>query len=140
MKTEYFKKIIFYSLGLALFLFGLPGCAQSQPKSPKEVSITWSEIEQGVGLEVGDTLELRLPANPSTGYAWEVGFYNQTVLKPIGDPKYTGSSTKLGAEESQLMHFEAIGEGETELVMVYRRSFEDEGTDQEIFKIDVKVE
>ncbi len=117
----------------------LASCARQQPKSPKEVSVAWSEVDQGVGLEVGDILEVVLPANPSTGYLWEVGFYNQSVLKPYGEPEFSNSSANLGAEESEKLHFEAIGEGETKLILVYQRSFENEELDQQTFELDVVV-
>jgi inhibitor of cysteine peptidase len=124
---------------VVLLLLFLASCAQPQPSPSKEVSILWSEIEQSVGLEVGDILEVVLPANPSTGYMWEAGFYNQTVLKPNGEPEFSSSSAKLGAQGSQKLHFEAIGEGETELVLVYRRSFENEGRNPQTFQVNVVV-
>ena len=92
-----------------------------------------------MGLEIGDILEVVLPAKPSTGYVWEVGFYNQSVLKPYGELEFFSAGTSLGAEESQILHFEAIGEGETELVLVYQRSFENEGADQRTFQVYVTV-
>ena len=140
MKTHNFKKIKDGILLILLLSFVLASCAQPESKSTKEVSILWSEIDQGVGLEVGDILEVVLPANPSTGYIWEVGFYNQSVLKPYGESEFSSTSTNLGAEESQLLHFEAIGDGDTELVLVYQRSFENEGVDQQTFQVYVTVE
>ena len=139
MKTYHFKNIKAVILLILLLSFVLASCARPQPNPTKEVSISWSEIEQSVGLEVGDILEVVLPANPSTGYAWEAGFYNQTVLKPYGEPEFSSTSTNLGAEESQKLHFEAIDVGETELVLVYRRSFENEGVDQQTFEVNVVV-
>jgi predicted secreted protein len=38
------------------------------------------------------------------------------------------------------LHLEAIGEGETELVLVYRRSFENERVDQQTFRVYVVVD
>jgi predicted secreted protein len=90
-------------------------------------------------LEVGDILGVVLPTNPSTGYIWEVGFYNQSVLKPYGEPEFSSTTTEIGAEESQKLHFAAIGEGETELVLIYQRSFENEGVDQQAFQVYVNV-
>ena len=139
MITYHLKKIKAGLLIILLLSFVLSTCSRTQPDATKEVSILWSEIDQSVGLEVGDILEVVLPANPSTGYVWEVGFYNQSVLKPFGEPEYYNSSTNLGAEESQKLHFEAIDVGETELVLVYRRSFEIEGVDQQIFQVYVVV-
>lgn len=127
-----------------LFIIVLPlvfaSCARQQTKTPKEVSIAWSEISQGVGLEVGDTLEVVLPANRSTGYAWEVGFYNQSVLEPYGEPEFSSNSANLGAEESEVLHFAAIGEGETQLILVYQRPFENEEVDPQLFEIKVVVQ
>jgi inhibitor of cysteine peptidase len=139
MKSYTFKNLKVGTSLILLVSFLLASCAQPQPDLPKEVSILWSEIEQSVGLEIGDILEIVLPANPSTGYIWEVGFYNQSVLEPYGEPEFSSASTNLGAEESQKLHFEAIGEGETEVVLVYRRSFENEDEAQQTFQVQVVV-
>ena len=139
MKTCSTKNIIVGILLYILLPVVLASCAQAQPDPSKEVSILWSEIEQSVGLEVGDILEVVLPANPSTGYSWETGFYNQSVLKPSGESEFSSDSKKLGAEETQKLHFEAIGEGETDLVLVYQRSFEKEGVDPQQFQVNVVV-
>jgi predicted secreted protein len=141
---EYINKenIMKYQKSILIILFLLfvsTSCARQQPKSPGEISISWSELIQGVGLEVGDILEVVLPANPSTGYAWEIGFYNPYVLKPYGESEFSSSNANLGLEGSQIMHLEAIDAGETELVFVYQRSFEDAGVDQKTFKFNVVV-
>lgn len=128
---------------LLLLSVVLVSCAQPPPNTPIppiEVSIARSECVKSVGLEVGNILEIVLPANLSTGYIWDVGFYNQSMLKPYGDPEFLRTSTNLGTEESQKIHFEAIGEGETELVLVNQRSFENEGSDQKTFQVSVIVE
>jgi inhibitor of cysteine peptidase len=140
MKTYNFKIIKAGTLLVLLLSFVLASCTRPQPNPPKEVSILWSEIDQSVGLEVGDILEVVLPANPSTGYIWEVGFYNQSVLKLYGEPEFSSSSANLGAEESQKLHFEAIGEGETELVLVYRQSWEKATEPLKTFEVTIGVE
>jgi len=140
MKNYTLKKIYVGTLLVLLFSFVLASCDQPLPNLPKEVGIYWSEIDQGVGLEVGDILEVALPANPSAGSIWEAGFYNQSVLKLYGEPEFSRTSTNLGAEETQKMHFEAIGEGKTELVLVYRQSIDNEGVKQQTFQVIVVVE
>jgi inhibitor of cysteine peptidase len=140
VNTNNFKNIMKMALLVFLLSFVLASCVKPPANSPVEVSIVWSEIDQSVGLEVGSILEIVLPANPSNGYIWEAGFYNQSVLKPYGEAEFSSNSTKLGAEETQALHFEAIGEGETELVLVYRRSFENEGADQQTFQVKVVVQ
>lgn len=142
MKTNNFKKMKAGTLLTVLLMsFVLTSsCAPSTPNPPVEFSISWSEIDQAVGLEVGNILELVLPSNRSTGYAWEVGFYNQSVIRPYGEPEFVSTSPNVGAEETEMLHFEAIGEGETELVLVYRRPFEKEGPGQKTFQVHVVVD
>jgi predicted secreted protein len=135
MKTHNLKNIRIGILLILLLSFTLASCSQPEPKPSKEVSIAWSEIDQGVGLDVGDILEIVLPVNSSTGYLWEVGFYNQSVLKSYEEPEFFST----GSEKSQRLHFEAIGEGETEVVLVYRRSLEEEDGNQQTFQVDVTV-
>ena len=139
LKTHNLKIIRVELLLILLLSFVLASCARSEPRSTKEVSIAWSEIDQSVGLEVGDILEVPLPANPSTGYIWEAGFYNQSVLENYGEPEFFTTGKNPGAEESQKLHFEAIGEGETELVLVYQQSLEKEAVDQQTFQVYVIV-
>jgi len=139
MTTYNFKNLCSGTTLILLVVFVVTSCAPLRQNPSKEVSILWSEIDQGVGLEVGDILEVVLPANPSTGYIWGVGFYNQSVLKPYGEPEFSSTNTNLGAEESQNLHMEAIGEGETELVLVYHRTFENEGPDLQTYTVNVAV-
>jgi predicted secreted protein len=129
------KNILF----IIILLLVSTSCARPQPKYPAEISISWSEFVQGVGLEVGDILEVVLPANPFTGYAWEIGFYNPSVLKPYGKTEFSSDYTNVGAEESQKLHLEAIGQGETELVFVYCQPYERAEAYQMTFDINVAV-
>ena len=89
--------------------------------------------------KIGDILKVALPADPSTDYFWEVGFSNQSVLKPYGEAEFSGTDTGLGAKESQLWHFEAIGGDETGLVLAHQRSFEEEDVDRNAFQVEVMV-
>ena len=129
------KSILFFLL-VALALIA---CSPNEKNTGKEVSITDQELPQSVGLEVGNILEIVLPANPSTGYSWEVGFYNSSMLKPSGEPEFIQQDASLGAEGVQKLHFEAIGAGENELVLVYRRSFEKDLPELKTFNVDVTV-
>ncbi len=132
-------KIHWCWLPVFLSLFLLEGCNNPSAEQPKEVAITEQETQQGVGLNVGDTLEIVLDANPSTGYAWEPGFYNESVLKPVGEPEFVKQDASLGSGEKQKVHFLAIGPGETKLSLVYRRPFEKATPDSKMFTVDVTV-
>lgn len=108
---------------------------------PKEVQIT--EKDNGCGsateLNVGDTLDLVLDGNPSTGFTWEVGFYAQPIVKPLGEPEYQPGSNLLGAGGTYTFQFRAIGEGQTKITMIYHRPFAKDSTDIKTCEVTVTV-
>ena len=96
------KKILFFVI--KVFIVGvliLTGCSaldkkgNQQTARSKEVQLTEkaNACGTGVGLNVGDTLALILDGNPSTGYTWEVGFYANAVVEPLGEPEYKSDLT-----------------------------------------------
>lgn len=107
----------------------LTGCnalhiqADQQTSQPKEVQITEEGLAcgSGVGLNVGDTLILILDGSPTTGYAWDVGFYVHTVIEPIGASEYQSDSNQAGAGGKYTFRFLATGEGEAKLMMIYHK-------------------
>jgi len=65
-----------------------------------------------VRLNIGDTLLVRLPSNPSTGYSWFVGQNNPQVLR------FAGQVTERGA---QVLTFRAVSSGGVGLTLSYRK-------------------
>jgi len=94
----------------------------------KPVTIKVSENDAGSTLEMkaGDSLEIILQANPTTGYRWEVASNDTSVLKNIGIEYQADKvpSGIVGSGGKTIMRFMAIKEGETFLQLVYRRPFE----------------
>lgn len=110
---------------ILLLAIGLAACTRAEPQAGIEVAIAESEFEPTVGLEVGDTLEVVLAANLSTGCYWEVGFINRNLLLPVAEPELIAQSPLLpDAEAAQVFHFAAIKPGVTELKFACRQSNE----------------
>jgi inhibitor of cysteine peptidase len=102
-----------------------------------------SEADNGTDVNVakGSTLVIRLAANPSTGYSWQLG----------GDPKPLSlDSTKFvsaksdqrraGSPEVQVMQFQAKDSGTASLVLEYRRPWEKNVAPAKTFKVQVTVQ
>ena len=76
-------------------------------------------------LVQGDTLEVRLPANPSTGYSWSIAANSAAVLRPAGEPRFDPpAAARPGASGTQSFGFRVVGGGGAFLQLVYRRPFE----------------
>ncbi len=78
-------------------------------------------------MKTGETLVIELPANPSTGYAWEVADLDTALLEPVGETEFIQEKSDedlVGAPEIQIIRLKAITSGKTTLRLIYHRSFE----------------
>ncbi|VVB88714.1 Chagasin family peptidase inhibitor I42 [uncultured archaeon] len=96
-------------------------------------------------LTKGQTLNVTLEANPSTGYSWEVVELNNNILRQIGEPEYqqisnfTSEHPVVGAPVMQNFRFEIINTGQTTLKLVYRRPWEKDAAPSNNFSVDLVV-
>ena len=106
------KKMLFVAIGLvaALPLSGMLGCASSVGGEVTEVA-------------VGDSFSYSLDSNPTTGYSWSAHF--DTEFLELVDTEYEPSSDLIGAGGIESFEFRALKAGDTEITMVYERSWEE---------------
>ena len=74
----------------------------------------------------GDVVEIRLPAIPGTGYAWQIEAIDAKVLSLV-DKRFENRSSdgpRVGATVDQVITMKAVGEGQTEIRLSYRRPWE----------------
>jgi inhibitor of cysteine peptidase len=76
----------------------------------------------------GDVVQVRLPANPSTGYTWTVASNTPSILQPLGDPKFEPPAKPgPGGAGTQTFEFRVAGGGGAFLELAYARPFEKDG-------------
>jgi predicted secreted protein len=86
--------------------------------------LTQADSGSTVTLHLGDTLEIVLPGNPSTGYTWEVKPGSESLLKQKGEPEFTPDSKALGSGGRTTIRFDVVAAGKTPLALIYHRTFE----------------
>ncbi|HEY8138862.1 MAG TPA: protease inhibitor I42 family protein [Methylocystis sp.] len=92
-----------------------------------------------VEFRVGDTFELRLSENPTTGYRWFLSAPVGPVLE-IEDDSFTGARQgAVGAGGARVWRFRAAREGVVRLELENRRSWEPRGVATFAVAIDVKA-
>lgn len=77
----------------------------------------------------GAEIEITLEGNPTTGYEWDVVSFSTNSLQPIGAGQYrpaeqSAGRPRAGAGGQFLFKFKAVKPGESNVKMVYRRSWE----------------
>ena len=80
-----------------------------------------------VTLNVGDTLEISLAGNPTTGYQWLLMTNTEPVLGHADDPEYVADETDediVGSGGTFTFTFEALEAGQVDLELGYMRIWE----------------
>ena len=94
-----------------------------------------------VEIAVGETFEIKLPCNPTTGYNWELKSINRKVAVPTGPVEFQQSPAKpgmVGVGGDCVLEIKGVKPGKTKAVLVYRRSWE-KGQPAETFTAEIKI-
>lgn len=111
------------------------GCAgksgDAAPRGPQTTTIAISyddllnqkTVRRDVTLAVGDTLQVSLGSNPSTGYQWasDMRITDETVLIQTGHEVIAPSNGTPGAAGNAVWALQAVGPGTTTVSTSYSR-------------------
>jgi inhibitor of cysteine peptidase len=93
---------------------------------------------QKVDLAVGQTIELCLPENPTTGFRWHLTANEGAVCAIVSDVfRPPGGLSGRGGEHGWL--FEAVHPGECDIELHYRRPWAGSVDPARAFRIHVRV-
>lgn len=117
----------------------LGGCGSADLPTGSQIQVDSSNNGQLVELRREQTLVVTLEANPTTGYTWEVATIDESILRLLGEPQFLPESSAVGAGGTQTFRFEAIGTGQMDLQLVYRRPWEQGVAPLQAFSLNVVV-
>lgn len=106
---------------------------------PSELTLTEADNGRSIDLPQGRTLAIKLEANPSTGYTWEVAELNPPILRQEGAVEFKPNSTLIGAPGTMTFRFKAINTGNTTLELIYHRPWEQDVAPLKTFTLQVSV-
>ena len=129
------------ALGMMLILApGVLAHPRTQGPPPEEVVVTAADDGRDVEVTEGQTLVVRLQANPSTGYGWQVVEpEGGEILRQTDDGEFQPDSNLLGAPGTQILRFEPVHEGDTTLKLEYCRPWEPAAEPAQEFRLQVKA-
>jgi inhibitor of cysteine peptidase len=136
-------KPVLLLLGLVL----LASCAAKPPPPPRppQPLLTAADDGRTVDLIVGETVDLHLESNPTTGYSWnslrlpDWKIVKQTNHAYQGPESTSSTHVLVGAGGKEHWKFLAVAEGETGIDLVYRRGWEDPQEMDQKLSIQFKV-
>jgi predicted secreted protein len=110
----------------AVLLVALAGCGGS-PQATAGSPVRVGEAANGtqVQLVVGQTLEIALPGNPTTGFTWAAWGALPSQVATAGDSYETSAPAGVvGAGGVQTLAFKALSAGTATLKLGYARPWE----------------
>ena len=98
-----------------------------------------------ITLHTGDTLEVRLSENPSTGYRWKETDESRNaginILKWVDDRFEVSPGQPVpGKSGTRILRFQAIAAGDAALVLQYGRSWNSGAQPARNFRLRVQVQ
>ncbi len=101
---------------------------------------TYTDEGQTVDIGVNQEFIIAIGANPTTGYDWEVSL-DETMLELVEKIYKLAEEAEheiVGAGGVDYFRLKALRKGTTEITMVYKRSWEEEGIDQKVFTVNIE--
>ena len=95
--------------------------------------------DRTITLKVGDSLEIVLGGNPTTGYLWEMGPWDGKAMVQVGEVAYKAESNAMGSGGHFTFCFKAAAKGKADLRWSYRRPFEKKVAPVKTFQAHVVV-
>ncbi len=115
---------------LAAVVVSGAGCGLLQKsEKPPPAPVTVSNAQSGTNVELapGQTLLVRLPSNPATGYRWVYVEPKDAVLKVDGPSTYEAAQSAgstVGAGGTEIWKLAPLKAGRQQLRFEYRRPWE----------------
>jgi len=120
---------------MAVLLTAISGCV-----AQTALALEAKDDGNQITLQKAQTLTVKLEANPTTGYTWEMVEPEGAILRQVGEPEFNADSELLGAPGTLTLRFEAVEAGQMDLKLVYHRRWETGVEPLETFTVQVTVQ
>ena len=92
-------------------------------------------------LDVGQTLMITLPSNPTTGFRWVITKSAANVMIPLGPEVYTNpeDAGMVGSGGKSTWRFKAFQSGQDALLMQYQRPWDQGIAPEKTFACEISV-
>jgi inhibitor of cysteine peptidase len=116
-------------LMVALVAVVAVGCNDSANAAGGPLKLGEADNGKSYTVKVGDTIEVAVAGNPSTGYGWTATLSEKdaALLEQVGEPAYVSDTTDsniVGSGGTYTFTFKALAKGEATLQLQYARPWE----------------
>ncbi|MGV7976732.1 MAG: protease inhibitor I42 family protein [Anaerolineaceae bacterium] len=117
------KKKLFALTAILLVAMVLAACSGVEPTPEGKLVVVEPAIKPtAVSMQVGDTLEVRLPTIPQEGFTWRVQDLDSKILKQDGEAVYVEDDGVNAAGGTTTLRFKALKAGSSTLTLIFAGS------------------
>ncbi len=98
-----------------------------------------TEAGKTIELAAGDTVEIRLSENATTGYRWTLRSIDTLICEVVMEERHGAATTVPGASGSHVWQLKAIQAGVCEIEIAYGRPWQADESPARTFKIKLRV-
>ncbi len=117
-------------LGLIFLGFVLLAFSTSKSRNPSD--------PHRITVKPGQTFKIKLEANPTTGFTWQMQNPIDKSLLTVLNKSFTAKGKSAGSPGEEVWQFKALKKGTIFLTFAYRRSWESEVQKRESYTIYIK--
>lgn len=95
----------------------------------------YTASDRVISVRVGEDFVVALAANPTTGYEWEPHFDDAQL--ELLERRLASAGPAIGSGGTERLRFRALGPGDGELRMIYRRPWEASPAQELVFQLHI---
>ncbi len=129
--------------GLTLITFSLKRPWETEVLEQKQILVSIKKKSKSpdaqYSVHVGDSFEVALGSNPSTGYSWEISSIDGNMLEMSAEDFIPSPIPMVGSSGSQVFTLKALEKGTTEIIFIYKRPWDDDSVSAEkVIRINIQ--
>jgi predicted secreted protein len=121
---------------LLSILFLASACS---PARSDMLVLTEDNAGQTVEVQQGQTFQISLEGNLTTGYNWVLAPQDPVLLEQQGDPEYKAANNLVGSPGTITFTMRAVSPGKTTLHFDYKRPWEETTSPEKTYEVTVSV-
>ncbi len=128
-------KAILIVLTLGIFL--IAGCSSIKEYSWEKPATPGTPTEQKIESSIGSQFIISAEGNATTGYIWEASF-DQAYVNLVSSEYVLSNPGLMGSGGKNQFVFQPLKQGETRIVLTYKRLWEQQAGETATFVIQIR--